>query len=139
MADSSVGKNLKPIKFGVASTKPRDPSPTTKPNQFGQVFSADEDKTAGEVPTTRQIENMHARSDVDSSKRAQHHTLGMSRTQAAQGDHVHDGVLGRKIGPLELDPTTGIVQGELRIPVAYSLADVVAMLHNVIEFRESDT
>lgn len=136
MANSNVGKNLKPIKFGVNNPKAKDPSRTTKPNQFGQVFSADEDKTAGNTPSARQIEHMHARSDVDASKRSQHHTLGINRNQAAQGDHVHDGVLGRKIGPLEMDSTTGTVQGELTLPAAYTIADVVEMLHNVIEFRE---
>ena len=39
----------------------------------------------------REVERFHRRSDVDSRKTAQHHTIGTSGDQASPGNHVHDG------------------------------------------------
>ena len=39
----------------------------------------------------------HAESDVDSSKFAQHHTLGVGANQASAGNHIHDGTTGKNI------------------------------------------
>ena len=40
---------------------------------------------------------IHRFSDVDSSWRAQHHTLGPGKNQASPGDHTHDGITSRAI------------------------------------------
>jgi hypothetical protein len=39
----------------------------------------------------QQVNAFHAKSDKDSSKVAQHHTLGPDANQASPGDHKHDG------------------------------------------------
>jgi hypothetical protein len=38
----------------------------------------------------KEVNDFHTHSDVDSSWRAQHHTLGTKHDQAASGDHKHD-------------------------------------------------
>jgi len=43
------------------------------------------------------VNKLHENSDVDSSEIAQHHTLGILRTQASPGDHVHDGKSSKRI------------------------------------------
>lgn len=42
-------------------------------------------------PTTEEVENFHTNSDVDLRAESQHHTLGSSPSQAAPGNHNHDG------------------------------------------------
>jgi hypothetical protein len=42
-------------------------------------------------PTTEEVENFHTNSDVDLRAESQHHTLGSSPSQAAAGNHNHDG------------------------------------------------
>lgn len=42
-------------------------------------------------------EKLHRFSDVDSSWRAQHHTLGTGKNQASPGDHIHDGVTSKAL------------------------------------------
>jgi hypothetical protein len=37
------------------------------------------------------VNQIHAKSDKDTSSIAQHHTLGPKKNQASPGDHVHDG------------------------------------------------
>jgi hypothetical protein len=39
----------------------------------------------------QEVNGLHRRSDLDSSKTAQHHTLGATRNQAACGNHNHRG------------------------------------------------
>jgi len=41
--------------------------------------------------TTEEVESFHTNSDVDLRAESQHHTLGSSPSQAAAGDHNHDG------------------------------------------------
>jgi hypothetical protein len=43
------------------------------------------------------VNSFHLNSDVDKSAISQHHTLGISATQASPGDHNHDGTDSRKI------------------------------------------
>jgi hypothetical protein len=45
----------------------------------------------GKKPTTEEVEDFHTNSDVDLRAEALHHTLGTSPSQAAAGDHNHDG------------------------------------------------
>jgi hypothetical protein len=42
-------------------------------------------------PTTEEVERFHTNSDVDLRAESQHHTLGSSPSQAAAGNHTHDG------------------------------------------------
>jgi hypothetical protein len=46
----------------------------------------------------RVIEQLHRRSDLDSSPTAQHHSLGPNGTQAAPGNHSHDGTNSPQLG-----------------------------------------
>lgn len=130
-----VGRELKPVKFGVESGASINPQPITKPDQFGQVYDAAKDYAGGKNPSAAQIANQHQNSDVDSSPQSQHHTLGHRRNQAAPGDHIHDGVSSSKIGPLEMDPLN---PGKTR-PVwtcAATASSIRDLLHNFIEFRD---
>ena len=46
------------------------------------------------------IRDMHQRSDVDSATFAQHHTLGLGRNNASQGNHTHNGTDSKAIPAL---------------------------------------
>lgn len=43
------------------------------------------------VLNPEEVNALHINSDKDSSTQAQHHTLGIKPTQAAPGNHSHDG------------------------------------------------
>lgn len=83
--------------------------------------------------SAREVNAFHARSDVDSRPNAQHHTLGISRNQAAPGDHVHDGKTSRKIGTGMSLTITGSKGGNAAV------ASIIAMLSQVLEFTDSTT
>jgi hypothetical protein len=58
-----------------------------QPGQFpGLPFGANQPE-----PDARAVEKFHRRSDVDSRREAQHHTLGTDPTQSSPGNHTHDG------------------------------------------------
>jgi len=42
-------------------------------------------------PTADEVDAFHQNSDLDSRSEAQHHTLGPGPSQAAPGNHRHDG------------------------------------------------
>lgn len=50
------------------------------------------------IPTSTEVTKFHTNSDVDASKTAQHHTLGIQANQATAGDHNHNGKNSKKIG-----------------------------------------
>lgn len=138
---SKLGKNLTPTKFGVTE------NPNTQVNEFGQVYNTDNDQSAGDVPTPHSTDRLHARSDVDSNSKAQHHTLGNGANQSSPGDHIHDGISSKKIGPVQqntikpdsADPSTWYQEEpipEWTIPASYTLADVVDLMHKFVNFRE---
>lgn len=56
------------------------------------------------VPTPAEVNKFHSNSDRDSSKTAQHHTLGIDPNQSSPGDHNHNGKNSKKIGK-GLDPS----------------------------------
>lgn len=57
--------------------------------QYGQ---SDREVTPDKPKATPdEVEEFHQNSDLDSRLEAQHHTLGAGPTQAAPGDHLHDG------------------------------------------------
>lgn len=39
----------------------------------------------------KEVDDLHANSDLDSRPEAQHHTLGPNQNQASPGNHRHDG------------------------------------------------
>jgi hypothetical protein len=43
------------------------------------------------TPASDVVDDFHTNSDVNSRAESLHHTLGPTPTQAASGDHVHDG------------------------------------------------
>lgn len=54
------------------------------------------------TPVTRDpkgVDQGHQNSDLDSSKFAQHHTLGPSNNQSSPGNHNHDGSTSKQIDP----------------------------------------
>lgn len=53
----------------------------------------------------REVNLLHARSDVDNSSVAQHHTLGMDPNQASPGHHTHNGRNSKRL--LEDDVISG--------------------------------
>lgn len=50
----------------------------------------------------KSVDQGHSNSDVDSSKFAQHHTLGYTPGQASPGNHVHDGSQSKQISAGDL-------------------------------------
>lgn len=42
-------------------------------------------------PTAEEVERAHTNADTDTRAESMHHTLGASPTQAAPGNHTHDG------------------------------------------------
>lgn len=129
----TTGRILEPASFGVKPFKGR-PIPESGPDEYGQVNNADRDHSRlGQNPNLSAQAHLH--SDVNSSVQALHHTLGMGRNQAAQGNHSHDGITGRKIGPLEMDPAN---PGKTRpqLTLAATAADIRTFLHQFFEFRD---
>jgi hypothetical protein len=51
------------------------------------TFGSDENPK----PPSQAVNDFHENSDLDSRAEAQHHTLGPNPTQAAPGNHRHDG------------------------------------------------
>jgi hypothetical protein len=49
------------------------------------------------IPTTEEVNQFHLNSDKDSSATALHHTLGIGPSQAAPGNHSHDGKNSKRI------------------------------------------
>lgn len=142
MADEGVGRELKPAKFEVNKfrrSEPRRTSEDTTPDQFGQVYKADYDRSKWSGESPNDSRRVHTRADTDLSPRSLHHTLGVKHNQASPGDHNHDGTVSKKIGPLEMDPTAGN-EGKTRavwtIPVAPTITDVVNLLKKFVEFRQ---
>lgn len=82
-------------------------------------------------PEPREVALIHNRSDVDSSTLSQHHTLGIKHTQAAAGDHVHDGASSRKIGTGLSLSITGSKGGNA------ALGSLITMLKSVIDFTDN--
>jgi hypothetical protein len=46
---------------------------------------------AAQKPSAEEVDAFHTNSDLDIRAESQHHTLGTLPTQAAPGDHNHDG------------------------------------------------
>lgn len=141
---SNLGKNLQPTKLTLKPGDERKISPNTAPDQFGQVNSADKDLTAGGGFSPREVAQMHQRSDVDSSSKSQHHTLGTNRNQASPGNHVHDGISSPKLGISKMDPAnTGRTVPSLTLTGSkggnVALTNLITLLRNFIDFTDTTT
>lgn len=150
MSDNDgVGRTLEPTKMSINKFRRSQVERTAEsstPDQFGQQYNADYDKSkwSGEGP--QQTRRNHDRADTDLSHRALHHTLGTGHNQASPGDHYHDGTDSKKIGPLELNPAFNIALPESpsnpkyravwTIPLAPSVADLVTLLNRFVNFRQ---
>ena len=55
------------------------------------------------IPTPEESNRQHTNSDKNSSRIAQHHSLGIGSNEASPGDHIHDGKTSKRIGK-GLDP-----------------------------------
>lgn len=140
---SNVGKNLTPSKPTIKPGDSTDVMPVTKPDKFGQVSSAKKDYSGGKVPSSGESASAHLNSDLDSSTRAQHHTLGKGRNQASPGNHIHDGISSPKIGALKvntsgndlvpLEVLTGAKGGNV------ALTNLIALLGRYINFTDNTT
>lgn len=134
--EPNYGRTLKPSAFTVKEQHRSRVYPDDYPDDYGQVDSGDKDLSRLGIPPGESDER-HYRSDLDSSQQALHHTLGSGHTQAAPGDHQHDGRTSLKMGPLEFDPTPGN-EGKTRpaLTLAATAADIRTFLHNFFEFRD---
>jgi len=131
---------LTPSNFGIQRIKrPEDRTP----DQFGQQYSADNDRSKWSGDAPAESRRAHDRADTDMGPRSLHHTLGIKHNQASPGDHNHDGVTSRKIGPLIPNPKVGWVEGvdpqfvpEWTIPISPTIGDIVDLLEKFVEFRQ---
>lgn len=68
--------------------------PVIPDDPFGSVKTP---AKPGQSPEPKEVNKLHARSDLDSSTESQHHTLGPKANQASPGDHLHDGRASKKL------------------------------------------
>lgn len=94
---------------------------------FGPVKTPKQKNT----PDPLTVNQFHARSDVDSSWQAQHHTLGVKHDQASPGDHKHNGDNSRLI--MEGISVTGSKGGNV------ALADLITKLAAALGFTDNTT
>jgi hypothetical protein len=97
----------------------------------GDPFGDRKEAAVKETPTPREVAALHARSDLDSSQQAQHHTLGIKHDQASPGDHKHDGKSSRKL--LEGQTLTGTKSG------GSALTNLIDMLEAALGFTDNTT
>ncbi len=57
------------------------------PDSGSSTFGQDENSK----PPSQVVDDFHENSDLNARAESQHHTLGPGPTQAAPGDHKHDG------------------------------------------------
>lgn len=125
---------LTPTKFDVNKFRRSDDH---MPDQFGQQYTADNDRSKWSSDAPAESRRAHDRADTDMGPRSLHHTLGPKHNQASPGDHNHDGSTSKKIGPLEMDPVNlGKTRAEWTIPVAPTVNDIVGLLEKFINFRQ---
>lgn len=107
--------------------------PVVSGDPFGPIKP---EKKDGSV-SPEEVKSFHAKSDVDASILAHHHTLGAQRNQAASGDHNHNGENSRKLGEGEGLAITGLLAPATVAQVDAILDSLISMLSNVIEFTDS--
>lgn len=97
----------------------------------GDPFANRKEPVVKDQPSPRDVAHLHARSDVDSSSQAQHHTLGIKHDQASPGDHKHDGKSSRKL--LEGKTLNGTKSG------GTALTNLIDMLETALGFTDNTT
>lgn len=98
-----------------------DPRDDPRYQVGGDKYKAEFEAASGGIPA-KLVQDIHKRSDQDSSQVAQHHTLGTKHDQASPGDHNHDGSNSLKV--LAGTTLTGAKTGN----PAPALASVIAAL-----------
>lgn len=84
-------------------------------------------------PTAREVNLIHANSDIDSGPSAGHHSLGVNRNQASPGDHVHDGKASKLLGAGMHITISGSKGGNA------ALTSLIAALKQVISITDNTT
>lgn len=137
MSNEGIGRSLEPTKMNINKFRRSLVEEPSTPDQFGQAYNPDYDKSKWSGESPQQTRRNHDRADTDLSQRALHHTIGIGRNQASPGDHYHDGTNSKKIGPLEIDPT-GIdkTRAEWTIPLVPTVGDIVDLLEKFVNFRQ---
>ena len=97
----------------------------------GDPFATQKKEFTKDTPAPDVVIAFHARSDLDSSSTAQHHTLGIKHDQAAPGDHKHDGKASRRL--MEGTTITGSKGGNA------ALDDLIDKLAVVLGFTDNTT
>lgn len=97
---------------------------------FGKVKQ--EAAQAGTL-SSRQVNEIHKKSDVNVGPNSQHHTLGTDRNQAASGSHVHGGKDSKLIGDGMGLAISGAKGGNP------ALGSLITMLNKVISFTDNTT
>jgi len=96
--------------------------------------------------SARDVDQLHRNADTDQSKRALHHTLGPKGSQAAPGNHTHDGndsaLLSEETITAALGDTSWVSSGlNITVDTAnwtmgfYSLRRVGPHVHGVVRLR----
>lgn len=85
---------------------PRDPARGAEGSRGGGASLYGQQARDSAAPKTKQedpspsatiVDKFHKNADTDVRKESIHHTLGPGQSQAAPGDHMHDGGTSRKI------------------------------------------
>lgn len=103
--------------------------PVIKDDPFGVLKSERREN----VPTARQVNELHTKADVDASTSSFHHTLGIGHNQASPGDHSHDGNTSRLIGSGRKITITGAKAGNA------ALTSLIAALKQVMDLTDNTT
>ncbi len=87
-----------------------------------------EDKTA---PSPNEVRKLHVNADTDGGAIASHHTLGIKRTQASPGDHLHDGGTSKQL--MDGITITGAKGGNV------ALTNLITKLADALGFTDGTT
>lgn len=68
-----------------------DRDPLRKKRGEPRRYGSDKADKGNPKPEAQVVQDFHTNSDVDVTKESQHHSLGALPTQAAAGDHTHNG------------------------------------------------
>lgn len=135
-ADDNKLTPFSPKEFTIDSPDSRSPdksAPTSNESHNGNNFGDKDFAKFSSRYTAGEVNQLHTRSDIDTSPNAQHHTLGYGRNQAAIGDHTHDGTSSRPIGYKLGTVLTGAKGGNV------ALGNLITMLKQFIDFTDSTT
>lgn len=102
--------------------------PVVENDPFGNIKSI---AKPNQGPEPELVNKIHARSDVDTSVIAQHHSLGIKANQSSPGDHKHDGRNSKKL--MEGITITGAKGGNV------ALTNLITQLSNVLGFTDATT